>query len=223
MRIRAELDTAREEIWPSGELRGRLRVAVPSSFGPTHFAPALADLARRHPLLHVHARFSDRYVDLVSEGFDCGIRVGNLANSNLVARRIGSFSVGHYASPDDVGARGASEKPDDVAVHPALMIGTKSWKFGAGKKTLLVHPKGRFKADSVIAIAEATAAVVGIAALSDAVAESCVARGSLVAVMTGYTLPKIGIYVVRAPGQHQARKVRVLIELLHERFGASAA
>lgn len=75
-RVCAEIDTAREEMSPDGDLHGLLRVAVPSSFGPTYFAPALAELAARHPSLQIHTRYSDRYVDLVGEGFDCGIRVG---------------------------------------------------------------------------------------------------------------------------------------------------
>src|SRR6186713_772934 len=91
-RVCAEIDMAREEMSPDGDLRGLLRIAGPASFGQ-HFAPALAEMARRHPLLHIHTRYSDRYVDLVGEGFDCGIRVGYLPDSNLVARRIGSFPV----------------------------------------------------------------------------------------------------------------------------------
>src|SRR5580693_7405267 len=75
-RVCAEIDAARETILPAGELRGRLRIAAPLSFGPSHLAPVLAQLALRHPRLHVHASYSDRFVDVVGEGFDCAIRVG---------------------------------------------------------------------------------------------------------------------------------------------------
>jgi len=217
-RVCAEIDTAREEMSPDGELCGLLRVAVPSSFGPTYFAPALAELAARHPSLQIHTRYSDRYVDLVGEGFDCGIRVGYLPDSNLVARRIGSFSVGLYASPDYVKEHGAPETPEQVLEHQAIMIGTESWKFEDGKKTIPVHPQGRFKADSVIALAEATATHIGIAALPDVTAESYVASRRLMPIMEKYSLPSVGIFVVRPPGQHLARKVRVLIETLIEKF-----
>jgi DNA-binding transcriptional LysR family regulator len=64
-RIVAELDSAQEAISPSGDLRGLLRIAAPLSFGPRHLAPVFAELARRHPLLHVRAAYSDRFVDLV--------------------------------------------------------------------------------------------------------------------------------------------------------------
>src|SRR5271170_7008586 len=86
-RVCAEIDIARETILPADDLRGRLRIAAPLSFGPTHLAPVLAQLARRHSRLQVHASYSDRFVDIVGEGFDCAIRVGHLSDSNLIARR----------------------------------------------------------------------------------------------------------------------------------------
>ncbi|GJD51284.1 HTH-type transcriptional regulator DmlR [Methylobacterium crusticola] len=218
-RVCAEVDAALEAISPGGELRGLLRVAVPSTFGPTHFAPAIAELTRLDPQLRINCRYSDRYVDLVTEGFDCGIRVGYLPDSNLVARRIGSFSVRLFASPDYVAAYGAPKTPEDVPGHPAVMIGTETWTFSAGRKSFPVRPTGRFKADSAVAIAEATAAGAGITALPDVIAEPYVASGSLVPIMLRYALPSIGMFVVRPPGQHPSRKVQVLTELLVERFG----
>ncbi|WP_441280724.1 LysR substrate-binding domain-containing protein [Tardiphaga sp. 862_B3_N1_1] len=218
VRICGEIDAAREELSPDGDLRGLLRVAGPGSFGQ-HFAPALAAFASQHPRLQVHSRYSDRYVDLVAEGFDCGIRVGYLPDSNLVARRIGSFSVSLYASPHYVTVRGAPEKPEDILGHQAVMIGIESWKFANGKKTISVNPQGRFKSDSAIAIAEAIAAGIGIGALPDVIAEPYVASRAIAPVMTRYRLPEVGIFVVRPPGAHLARKVRALIDLLAERFG----
>ncbi|MCW6536888.1 LysR family transcriptional regulator [Sphingomonas lycopersici] len=91
-RVVSEIDVARETVLPAGELRGRLRVAAPLSFGPTHFAPVLADMAARHPELHIHSCYTDRFVDLISEGYDCAIRVGMLPDSNLIARRIGPLT-----------------------------------------------------------------------------------------------------------------------------------
>ena len=95
----AAIDVATELLLPHGELRGRLRVAAPLTFGPTHFAPVLAELARRHPRLHVHTSYSDRFVDLIAEGFDCGIRVGHLTDSSLVARRVGTTRAKFVARP----------------------------------------------------------------------------------------------------------------------------
>ncbi|WP_095084444.1 LysR family transcriptional regulator [Mesorhizobium sophorae] len=215
----AEIDVARETMLPAGDLRGRLRIAVPLSFGITHLAPVLAELARRHPLLHVHACYSDRFVDLVGEGFDCGVRVGYLPDSNLIARRIGSIRGKLVASPDYIKAHGAPETPDELLTHQTVMQGTETWQFMDGDKTITVHPQGRFKADSGTALAAAAAAGLGIASLPDFVTESYLASGTLVPVMTRYPLPEAGIFVVRPPGQHPARKIRVLTELLIEHFG----
>ena len=218
-RVCAEIDVARETILPAGDLRGRLRIAAPLSFGPTHLAPVLAELARRHPLLHVHASYSDRFVDIVGEGFDCAVRVGYLSDSNLIARRIGPIYGKLVASPDYIKEHGAPETPDELLTHQALMQGTETWRFIDGDKTISVHPQGRFKADNGTALAAAAVAGLGIAALPDFLTETHLASGALVPVMTRYPLPEAGIFVVRPPGQHPARKVRVLTELLIEHFG----
>jgi DNA-binding transcriptional LysR family regulator len=221
VRICSEIDAAREELSSDGDLRGLLRVAGPASFGQ-HFAPAIAAFAAQNPLLQVHTRYSDRYVDLVAGGFDCGIRVGYLPDSNLVARRIGSFPVSLYASPHYVAAHGLPEKPEDVVDHQAVMIGTESWKFVDGKKTIPVNPQGRFKSDSAIAIAEAIAAGIGIGALPDVIAATYAEAGRLRPIMIRYQLPEVGIFLVRSPGQHLARKVRALIEFLVDRLARPA-
>lgn len=214
----AEIDVARETILPTGDLRGRLRVAVPLSLGPNHFAPVLADMGRRHPQLHIDASYSDRFVDLIAEGFDCAIRVGYLPDSNLIARRVAPLYGKLVASPDYIDAHGAPETPDDLIIHQALMQGIEAWQFMDGDKTVSVRPQGRFKADNGIALAAAAAAGLGIAWLPDCVTYEYVASGALVPVMTGYPPPPAGIYVIRPPGQHPARKIRVLIELLIEYF-----
>ena len=214
-KVRAEIDAAKETILPAGELRGRLRVAVPLSF-PTHFAPVLAEMARRHPLLHVHTVYSDRFVDLIAEGFDCAIRVGYLQDSNLIARRVGPIYGKLVASPAYIKAHGAPETPRELSEHEALMQGTETWQFMDGDEVVTVHPQGRFKADNGLALAAAAAAGLGIAWLPDCVLHQYLADGKLVPVMTRHPPPSAGAYVVRPPGQHPPRKVRVLTELLIE-------
>jgi len=218
-RVCAEIDVARETILPAGELRGRLRIAAPLSLGPTHLAPVFAEIARRHPLLHVHASYSDRFVDIVGEGFDCAIRVGYLNDSNLIARRVGPVHGKLVASPDYIGEHGAPETPDELLTHQALMQGTETWQFMDGDKTVSIHPQGRFKADNGTALAAAAVAGLGIAWLPDHLIKGYLDSGSLVQVMTRYPVPTGGMFVVRPPGQHSTRKVRVLTELLIEHFG----
>ena len=218
-RVCAEIDTALETIMPAGELRGRLRIAAPLSLGPTPLAPVFAEMARRHPMLHVHASYSDHFVDIIGEGFDCAIRVGYLSDSNLIARRVGPVHGKLVASPDYIREHGTPETPDELLAHQALMQGTETWQFIDGDKTVSIHPQGRFKADNGTALAAAAVAGLGIAWLPDHLIEGYLDSGSLVPVMTRYPVPTAGMFVVRPPGEHSTRKVRVLTELLIEHFG----
>jgi DNA-binding transcriptional LysR family regulator len=221
-RVCAEIDAAREIVLPAGELRGRLRIAAPLSIGPTHFAPALAEMASRHPQLQIQTCYSDRFVDLIAEGYDCAIRVGYLPDSNMVARRIGPIYGKLVASPDYVKARGSPETPEALANHEALMQGTEAWQLMDGDKIITVRPHGRFKADNGTALVAAAVAGLGIAYLPDWLTYEHVARGTLVPVMTRHPPPPAGAYVLRPPGQHPARKIRVLTELLIEYCGRLA-
>ncbi|TNM65851.1 LysR family transcriptional regulator [Aliirhizobium smilacinae] len=214
----AEIDQARETILPAGELCGRLRVAVPLSFGPTHFAPVLAQMAQRHPQLNIQTSYSDRFVDLVSEGYDCAIRVGYLQDSNLIAKRVGPLYGKLVASPDYIRAHGSPETPEEIVAHQALMQGTEAWQFIDGEKIVTVYPRGRFKADNAVALTAAALAGLGIGWLPDGITEEHIASGALVPVMTRHPPPPAGIYVIRPPGQHPAKKVRVLTEMLIECF-----
>lgn len=214
----AEIDLAMETLLPVGELRGRLRIAAPLSFGPTHFAPVLAEMARRHPLLQIQTCYSDRVVDLIAEGYDCAIRAGFLQDSNLIARRIGPIYSAAVASPAYIEAHGAPETPDQLLAHEALMQGTESWQFMDGENIVVVRPQGRFKADNGSALVAAVLAGLGIAYLPRALIQDYLNSGALVPVMTCYPPPPAGAYVVRPPGQHPARKIRLLGDLLAEHF-----
>ncbi len=218
-RVCAEIDVAKDAILPAGELRGRLRVAAPLSFGPTHFAPIFAQMAQHHPQLHVHTCYTDRFVDLVAEGFDCAIRIGSLADSSLVARRIGPIYGKFVASPDYVRTHGAPETPEALLAHEAIMQGTETWQMTDGDRIVTVRPQGRFKADNGAALVAAAVAGLGIARLPDGLTNDHLARGALVPVLTRFPPPPAGIYVVRPPGQHPARKIRVLTEMLIDCFG----
>ncbi|MES5047845.1 LysR family transcriptional regulator [Rhizobium nepotum] len=222
-RVCAEIDVARETILPAGELRGRLRVAAPLSFGPTHFASVLAEMARRHPLLHIHTCYSDHIIDLIAEGYDCAIRLGFLPDSNLIAKRVGPICGKVVASPDYIRAHGAPETLQELSDHQALMQGTETWQLMDGDKPVTVRPQGRFKADNGSALVAAALAGLGIAYLPDGLIHEHIASGALVPVMTRHPVPSAGIYVVRPPAQHPARKIRVLTEMLIECFDDGAA
>ena len=214
----AEIDSAKEMLLPAGELCGRLRIAAPLTFGPTHFAPAIAEMARRHPQLRIHTCYTDRTVDIIAEGYDCAIRAGYLQDSNLVARRIGPIHGAAVASPAYIAAHGAPETPQELLNHEALMQGTEAWHFMDGDQVISIRPQGRFKADNGMALVAAAVAGLGIGWLPDDLLHEHLASGALVPVMTRYPVPPAGAYVVRPPGQHPARKIRVLTDLLVEYF-----
>ncbi|MGR9214594.1 LysR family transcriptional regulator (plasmid) [Rhizobium leguminosarum] len=220
-RVSAEIDLARDTILPAGELSGRLRVAAPLSFGPTHFASVLAEMASRHPQLQIQTSYSDRFVDMIAEGFDCAIRVGTLQDSNLIARRVGPLHGKYVASPAYIKAHGSPETPEELVTHQALMQGMETWQVVDGDKILTIRPQGRFKADNGAALVVAAAAGLGIAALPDGLTQGYINSGALVTVMKNHPPPPAGIYVVRPPGQHPSRKVRVLTEMLIECFDHS--
>ncbi len=218
IRVTAEIEQARETIMPTGDLRGRLRIAMPLSLGPTHFSTVLANMALRYPQLQLHASYSDRFVDLISEGFDCAIRVGYLQNSNLLAKRIGTVYLKLVASPSYIEAHGAPETPEELITHKALMQGTESWKFMDCDKIITVQPQGHFKSDNGIALTAAATAGLGLAYLPDSLICKHLRSGALIPVMTSYPPPPAAAYVVRPPGQHPVRKVQLLTEMLIEYF-----
>lgn len=213
----AEIDIARETILPEGALRGSFRIAAPLTFGPMHFAPVIAELARLNPLLQVRSCYTDRFVDLIAEGFDCAIRVGHLANSNLLARRVGQTPAVYVAAPDYIARHGAPETPEEFGAHEVVMQGNETWIALDGDKVVTLKPHGRFKADNAVALVAAALAGIGVAGLPSDLITEHLASGALVPVMTRYPSPLLGVYVVRPPGQHPARKVRVLTEMLIER------
>ncbi|MBY3226039.1 LysR family transcriptional regulator [Rhizobium laguerreae] len=218
-RVSADLDVVRETILPAGELRGRMRVAAPLSFGPTYFAPLLSQMASRHPQLQILSSYTDRFVDLVGEGFDCAIRLGHLPDSNLVARRIGPIFGKLVASPAYIEAHGAPETPDEIVNHQVVMRDAEKWQFMDGDEIVTVRPQGRFIADNALSLVVAALDGLGVAYLPEPLVADHICSGALVPIMTRHPIPPAGIFVVRPPGQYPSRKVRTLAEMLIEQFG----
>ena len=219
-RIAAEADAARDALSPTGSVRGRLRVALPLSFGATHFAPVLAQLAARYPELEIQASFSDRLVDLVSEGFDAAIRLGMLDDSNLVARRIAPFGGKLVASPGYLAKHGAPHDVDELLEHATINRINDEWPLMHDGERITVHPRNtRFTADNGAALVPAVLAGLGIALMPNFLVNEHLQSGALVEVMPDYPMPEAGVYVVRPPGGSAPCKVRVLIDIMVEKFG----
>jgi DNA-binding transcriptional LysR family regulator len=221
-KISAEADAALDAVSPDGKVRGRLRVAAPLSFGATHFAPVLAELAARYPDLEIQSSYSDRVVDLVAEGFDAAIRLGVLEDSSLVARRIASFSGRLVASPAYLEKRGTPRTPDELLTHDAVNRVNDEWPLQHDGQVLKIHPRARFTADNGAALVPAVLAGLGIALLPDFLSNEHIASGALVPILPDYPMPEAGVYVVRPPGGDAPCKVRVLIDIMVEKFGGKS-
>jgi len=218
IRIAAEADAARDAVSPDGKVRGRLRVAAPLSFGASHFAPVLAELASRHPELEIQSSYSDRTVDLVAEGFDAAIRLGVLDDSTLIARRIATFGGSLVASPAYLEKRGTPRTPDDLVAHDAINRVNETWPLQHAGRVITIHPRARFTADNGAALVPAALAGLGIALLPDFLIAEHLVSGALVRLLPEYPMSEAGVYVVRPPGGSASCKVRVLIDIMVEKF-----
>jgi DNA-binding transcriptional LysR family regulator len=223
-RILADLEEAREAVAQSGEsLGGTLRIALPLSFGLRHVQPVLQELALEHPRLKIEAAYSDGLVDLVAERFDVAVRLGVLADSTLVARRIAPILGSVVASSAYLDRRGRPQSPADLADHDAVvqtgMRQGESWRFQDGKRTITVRPEARFRADNAEAVAKAAVAGLGVAMLPTFLAGEFIETGELEPLLTDFPIAgDAGLYIVRPPGSPPA-KVRILTERMVERFG----
>ncbi len=219
-RMVAELQSARDAISRQGEATGRLRLAAPISFGSSHLAPVLAELAVRQPRLEISTSYGDRLVDLVGEGYDAAVRIGNLSDSSLIARRIAPVRAVMVASPDYLARRGTPRTPADLAGHDAIPHGDQVWEFRQGGKRFSHRPRGRFTADSGAAELAGVVAGLGIAAMPAFIAGPAIARGEIVTLLEDYTIPAAGLYIVRPPpAEPVPNKIKVLTEIMLERFG----
>jgi DNA-binding transcriptional LysR family regulator len=218
-RIAGEADAARDALASDGKVRGRLRVAAPLSFATNVFAPVLAQLVTRYPELEVQASFSDRMVDLVTEGFDAAIRLGLLDDSKLVARRVATFGGALVASPAYLEKHGAPRTPEELLQHATISRINEEWPLMHEGRRITVHPRNsRFTADNGATLVAPALAGLGLALLPNFLISEHLASGALAVVMPDYPLPEAGVYVVRPPGGSAPCKVRVLIDIMVERF-----
>jgi DNA-binding transcriptional LysR family regulator len=219
-RMIAELQSARDALSRQGEATGRLRLSAPLSFGHSHLAPVIAELAVRNPRLAIDTSYTDRHVDLVGEGFDAAVRLGTLSDSSLIARRIAAVGARLVASPAYLARAGVPRTPEDLAAHETVPHHGQAWTFVRDGRRTSFRPRGRFTSDSGEADLAAVIAGLGIAAMPDFLAGPRIARGDLVTVLADYVLPPAGLYVVRPPPAEPApMKVRVLVDLMVETFG----
>ncbi|HEU4411787.1 MAG TPA: LysR family transcriptional regulator [Polyangiaceae bacterium] len=204
-----------------GGARGTLRLSAPVIFGELHVAPLVPPLLERHPGLGVELSLSDRYVDLVDEGFDLALRIGRLADSSLAARRLGRVPAVVCASPAYLERRGVPRAPDELAGHECLRYSLA----GAGREWRLRGPDGKERAYAAGgrcslnhggAMREVAIAGGGLAHLPLFLVADALASGRLCAVLDAYRGPDFGLYAVYPAGRAPTPKVRAAVEFFAE-------
>ena len=204
--------------------RGHLKLAGPQTFGELYLVPALSAFADLHPGISVELTLTDRFVDLVEERFDLGIRIADLPDSTLVARRLADMRLIVCAAPAYLAVHGQPAEPQDLARHECI-IDTNFrqpwlWPFGGSGQRSTVRVSGRFSVNSARAACELAVAGAGVVMAPNFVADPHLAAGRLLPLLTAYASPPRGIYAVYPHARHVARRLRALIDFLVARLAA---
>jgi DNA-binding transcriptional LysR family regulator len=191
-------------------LVGSMKIAVPLSFGLQHLTPAINDFAAAHPEVSIHMDFSDRQVDLIEEGLDLAIRIADLRDSSLIARKIAPIRRVLCASPEYLDRHGFPEKPEDLKSHQALRYdiapGT-AWRFtGPDGGEESVTPQLRMSANNGEFLHEAALAGFGLVILPSFIVWKDLAAGR---------------YAVYPQTRYLSQRVRSFIDFLKERFSGT--
>lgn len=210
-------EASREASDVAASPQGLLRISLPATFGRQWIAPLLPRFLARHPHIRIDARFSDRQVDVVSEGFDVAIRVGVLRDSSLAARKLASYRNFLVAAPSYIAAHGKPRTPDDLKTHACIgFTGLSSWPdwpLVRGNQRKTVRPIGPLIADNSEAVLIATIAGAGIMLAADWLAGPAMREGKLVEVLPGWAgKGDGGVYAIRPPGRLVPTKTRIFVD-----------
>jgi DNA-binding transcriptional LysR family regulator len=222
-RILAEIEAADAAVAADRvEPRGLLRLNAPVSFGARQIAPLLAEFAQRHPRVTVELGLNDRLVDLVEEGWDLAIRIGNLNNSSLIARRIAPCRIVVCAAPSYLRARGTPRTVASLADHNCLGYTLSQrtpidrWVFG---DDVGVQISGNLRANNGDALRAAAIAGQGIIHQPTFIVADDIREGRLVALALDQPTVELGgIYAVFLPDRHPPARVRAFIDFIAGRF-----
>ncbi|WP_233838466.1 LysR family transcriptional regulator [Paraburkholderia sp. ZP32-5] len=226
-RMRAALsmmDEASAEITQTSQVAsGLLRIALPSTFGQRWIGPMLSVFLAAWPQVTIEAEFSDRYVDIVHERFDLAVRLGDLADSRLVARRLTSNDRIVVASPAYLAHHGTPASPDELTRHACLpnsrLEGFPDWHFRNGETAEAVRVSGRLIADDSTSLVAAAVAGMGITVCARWLIADELASGRLVRVLGNWQFEHSGgIHLVRPSTRYTPLKTRVFADWLVEQF-----
>jgi len=222
--ILADLEAAQEVVAQAvTQVAGPIRLSAPLSFGVAHLAPALAEFASLHPQVELDIELEDRNVDLVGGGYDLAVRIGNLADSSLVARRIAPVRKHVLASPAYLDAHGTPERPADLAGHDALVYGNEQWRFRVGERWETARIRPRMRTNNGEMLRAAAEAGLGICLLPSFIAAPAIEAGTVDVILRDFPLEEGALHAVMPPGRAVTARVRALVDYLVERFGPEPA
>jgi DNA-binding transcriptional LysR family regulator len=227
-RILAEVEDARLSVTQlEAAPRGILRLNVPVVFGRLHVAPALPDFLARHPAVQIDLSMTDAFIDLVEEGVDLAVRIGELEDSSLIARRLAPNRRVICASPGYLQRAGAPQAPKDLRAHNCLIYKRQAsratWRLRDRAGTVEVEVAGTLRANNADALHAAALGGLGLAILPTWMVGPDIQRGALEIVFADYEVSPgaldTSIYAVFPYNRHLSPKVRALVDFFVERFG----
>ena len=222
VRILAELEEGEERVTRgSKEPKGNLKVTVPAAFGRLHIAPLVPEFLTRYPAIKLTLHLSDSLVDIIDQGYDLAVRIGELKDSSLVAKSIGLDRRVVVATPSYLARYGAPRTPQELAGHNALLFaGTDHWSFtGPSGEEVNIKVSGNLDTNNCDALREAIYADLGLALRPLWDVWKDLHDGRLVRLLPAYIPPVYPINAVYPSRRLMPKKTRIFIEHLLKRFG----
>ena len=220
-RILRELGDAEASVSLGGvKARGHLRISAPAGFGRRHVAPLVMQFLDANPEVTVNLDLSDRLVDLVNEGIDCAIRVGELSDSSLVSIRLAENRRVVVASPSYLEEHGTPRALADLAGHNCLSLGQqRGWLFRDNEEIVSIKVSGQLECNDGAVLHEWALAGRGLAWRSMWEVGEDLQRGTLVSVLDEFAAPPTGIYAVFPQRKYLPLRVRLLVDHLRHCYG----
>ncbi|EJC83249.1 transcriptional regulator [Rhizobium leguminosarum bv. trifolii WSM2297] len=203
-----------------GEPAGTLRIAASLPIGLHVIAPALPQFRKRHPKVTIDLRLSDHMVDLVEQGIDMAVRIGDLADSRLLSRRLSGHRLCCYASAEYLALRGTPKHPDELAAHETVNLRYQSngqmfrWPFQIGEREIEIVPSSSIIVDTSEAVIATIAAGGGIGMGTSFMAAPWVKRGELMPVLSGFAVDRHNIMAVWPESRRSNPAVRAFLDAL---------
>ena len=216
--ILAEIEDAEDAARGVDSLRGIIRLALPVIYGTREIIPRLPKFLAAHPLLRVEMAVADERQDLVAEGADVAIRLGELNDSVFGARKLETLQRMVVASPIYLKAHGTPKTPADLAFHDCIFgpgnFGRDSWSFTRNGSETSVDVRGRIHTNSGPGVFASVMAGLGIALASTVMCGAEIKAGALVPLLRGYKLAPVDVHAVFPGGPRPSTKVRALVDFL---------